>query len=127
MGYAKEGKQKGDLAGAASIIMPADTYLANMRSNILWETVVFLAIAGASVAVIAWLATRVNAARIHALEQDNRMKSDFLAMISHEVRTPLTSILASPTSGRRRTSRATPRKGRSWGRCAPTPKFCWAL
>lgn len=94
MGYAKEGKQKGDLAGAASIIMPADTYLANMRSNILWETVVFLAIAGASVAVIAWLATRVNAARIHALEQDNRMKSDFLAMISHEVRTPLTSILA---------------------------------
>ncbi|HIW75869.1 MAG TPA: DUF3365 domain-containing protein [Candidatus Gordonibacter avicola] len=41
MGYPKEGRSVGDLAGAASIIIPADTYLVGAQESIARETLVF--------------------------------------------------------------------------------------
>ena len=41
MGYPKEGRAEGDLAGAASIIIPADTYLAGAQESAARETLVF--------------------------------------------------------------------------------------
>ncbi len=43
MGYPKEGRAEGDLAGAASIIIPADTYLAGAQESAARETLVFFA------------------------------------------------------------------------------------
>ena len=43
MGYPKEGKAEGDLAGAVSIIIPADTYLASAQESAARETLVFFA------------------------------------------------------------------------------------
>jgi signal transduction histidine kinase len=94
MGYAKEGKQVGDLAGAASIIMPAQTYLDNVRTNVLWETLIFGVLVVAGLAVLFWATSAVATAQMRRLEEENRQKSDFLSMVSHEIRTPLTSILA---------------------------------
>jgi signal transduction histidine kinase len=37
-GFPKEGLQVGDLAGAASIVMPIDSYLANIQRNIILQT-----------------------------------------------------------------------------------------
>lgn len=42
MGYPKEGLKEGDIAGAASIIMPADTYMENIQANLIQETLMFL-------------------------------------------------------------------------------------
>ncbi|MDR0515406.1 MAG: DUF3365 domain-containing protein [Coriobacteriaceae bacterium] len=94
MGYPKEGKQVDDLAGAASIIMPADTYLDNVSTNIIQETAIFSLFVIAGLAAIFWSVSRVATAQMRRLEEENRQKSDFLAMVSHEIRTPLTSILA---------------------------------
>jgi signal transduction histidine kinase len=94
MGYPREGRAVGDLAGAASIIMPADTYLANARDTIIWETAIFGVLMLAGAAIIFWFISRLNASRLHRLEELNRQQSDFLTIMSHEVRTPLTSILA---------------------------------
>lgn len=41
MGYPKEGRVEGDLAGAVSIIIPADTYLAGAQESAARETLVF--------------------------------------------------------------------------------------
>lgn len=172
LGYEKEGQKIGDIAGAASIIMPVDTYLQNSRTNLLQETVIFaLVLAGGLAAIffgIAHLVAKplkqlggaarkierhdfnVDLSRIGdrdevedlarsfdsmavqlqelydhleqqvdvrtaELEQANALletqrtqleavneklldesayKSDFLAIMSHELKTPLTSILA---------------------------------
>lgn len=172
MGYAKEGRQEGDLAGAVSIIIPADTYLAGAQQSASRETMVFMAflavcLLAASLGIsrlvtrplrklgeaseklgrhefdinlenvgredeMADLAHRfesmakelkclcehleseveVRTAQIaesnaelerqraeleamnRVLQQDNLLKEDFLAKMSHEMRTPLTSILA---------------------------------
>ena len=40
LGYEKEGKQVGDLAGAMSIIIPADTYLSNVRMDTLMDVLI---------------------------------------------------------------------------------------
>lgn len=62
LGYPKEGQKVGDIAGAASIIMPVDVYLQNSRASLVQETIVFaLVLIGGLAAIffgIARLVTR---------------------------------------------------------------------
>ncbi|MDR0350878.1 MAG: DUF3365 domain-containing protein [Coriobacteriales bacterium] len=101
MGYPKEGLKEGDIAGAASIIMPAETYMNNIGSSLLQESLLFVLLILAGLAAIFLSITHLVEGQRRELEainvrlaQDNRYKSDFLAIMSHEIRTPLTSILA---------------------------------
>ncbi len=45
---------------------------------------------------------------IHRLEELDRLKSDFVATVSHELKTPLTAIIGSATTLSKRASRMTP-------------------
>lgn len=54
MGYPKEGLKEGDIAGAASIIMPAKTYMDNIRTNLIQETLLFLLLILCGLGVIFW-------------------------------------------------------------------------
>jgi signal transduction histidine kinase len=101
MGYPKEGLKEGDIAGAVSIIMPADTYLSNINSSLLQENLLFVVLILAGLAVIFFSIAKLVTEQRRELEsinirlvEDNRYKSDFLTIMSHEIRTPLTSILA---------------------------------
>jgi signal transduction histidine kinase len=52
MGYPKEGLKDGDIAGAASIIMPADTYVRNIQNSLIQESLLFVALILAGLVVI---------------------------------------------------------------------------
>lgn len=52
LGYAKEGQHIGDIAGAASIIMPADVPLDNARANLVQDGVVFVLVLAGGLAAI---------------------------------------------------------------------------
>lgn len=54
MGYPKEGQRIGDIAGAASIIMPADTYMENVRTSIVQEVCIFALVVIGGLSVIFW-------------------------------------------------------------------------
>jgi signal transduction histidine kinase len=52
MGYPKEGLEAGDIAGAASIIMPADTYVRNIQNSLIQESLLFVVLILAGLVVI---------------------------------------------------------------------------
>ena len=54
MGYPKEGQRIGDIAGAASIIMPADTYMENVKTSIVQEVCIFALVVIGGLSVIFW-------------------------------------------------------------------------
>ena len=58
-GHPKEGLKIGDVAGAISIIMPIDPYLRNIESNISRESLFFLAVSIATIAVVYFAISRL--------------------------------------------------------------------
>lgn len=98
VGFAKEGMELGDLAGAVSIVIPLDTYRANMQarssSDILFYGWLVVAVALAIyVALRVWVArplTKMNRELVAA----NEASSTFLTTMSHEMRTPISAIMA---------------------------------
>ncbi len=68
MGYPKEGLNKGDIAGAASIIMPADTYIENIRTNLFQETILFLLLILCGLGVIFWGISKLVTRPVRQLE-----------------------------------------------------------
>ena len=52
LGYEKEGQRIGDIAGAASIIMPADVYLENARGDLVQDSVVVALVLAGGLAAI---------------------------------------------------------------------------
>lgn len=97
VGYPKEGMREGDIAGCASIVMPAETYLQGVRDGLLQDAVVLSLILAGGLLVIYFgfsRSSRQIEKMNEALEAENRRQSDFLSMMSHEIRTPLTSICA---------------------------------
>jgi signal transduction histidine kinase len=95
--YPKEGLRTGDLAGAVSIVMPIDLYMQGIRQNILQQSLYFFTVL-AILIVIAYFAISYLVRRLEKtntlLQQESSYKSDFLAIMSHELKTPLTSIIA---------------------------------
>jgi signal transduction histidine kinase len=96
-GHEKEGLKVGDLAGAASIIMPIDLYMEGIRANIFQQSIYFFVVLSTLIIIayfaISYLVRRLERANAQLIEE-SQYKSDFLAIMSHEFRTPLTSILA---------------------------------
>ncbi|MEG1746222.1 MAG: DUF3365 domain-containing protein [Raoultibacter sp.] len=68
MGYPKEGLKKGDIAGAASIIMPANTYIENIQSNMVQETLMFFLLILGGLGVIFWGISRLVTQPVKRLE-----------------------------------------------------------
>lgn len=96
-GYPKEGMSVGDLTGALSIVMPIDLYMQGIKQNIVSQSIYFVVVLAILIAIahvaISHLVRRVEKANA-LLQEESRYKSDFLAIMSHELKTPLTSILA---------------------------------
>ncbi|MDR0500893.1 MAG: DUF3365 domain-containing protein [Coriobacteriales bacterium] len=96
-GHSKEGLKVGDIAGAMSIVMPIDLYMEGIQSNI-WLQSVYFAIVLGTLIIIAYLGISLLVKRLEhtneRLKTESQYKSDFLATMSHEFRTPLTAILA---------------------------------
>ena len=59
MGYPKEGKQVGDMAGAVSIIMPADSYLEGVSKNVTREVLIFALVIIAGLSMMFWAITHL--------------------------------------------------------------------
>ncbi len=97
-GFEKEGMKLGDLAGAASIVIPLEGYEADFVREIVSSSI-FFCLLMAVVTVIIWFALRrwvtdpmiTDNERLH---DENEAQSNFLAVMSHELRTPLSSIIA---------------------------------
>jgi signal transduction histidine kinase len=98
----------GDIAGAMSIIMPIDLYMESIETNIWYQSLYFALVLTALIIIalvaISYLVKRLERANEN-LQKESQYKSDFLATMSHEFRTPLTAILAfTDLYGRSKTS-----------------------
>lgn len=69
MGYVKEGMKEGDIAGAASIKMPADTYMANINASLVQETGIFVLFMFAGLAIIYFGVSRLVTTPVKRLEE----------------------------------------------------------
>jgi signal transduction histidine kinase len=96
-GHVKEGLAVGDIAGAMSIIMPIDLYMEGILTNI-WQQSLYFFIVLSVLIIITYIAITHLVRRLEKananLQHESQHKSDFLATMSHEFRTPLTAILA---------------------------------
>lgn len=97
-GYLREGMEKGDLAGAVSIVMPLGSVVAEAQNDVTGAVVFFAALLVGFGGVLA-LGLRFWAARPITeenalLRRETETQSNFLTVITHELKTPLTSILA---------------------------------
>lgn len=97
VGYPKEGLAVGDIAGCASIAMPAEPYLRAVRDSLGQDLVVFsLILLGGFLCIYFGFSrsSREIEEMNEALARESQYQSDFLSIMSHEIRTPLTSICA---------------------------------
>lgn len=84
--------QPGDLRGGISVSLDAGPFLAALRENNRSLTFAYALMGLTGVVGIGGTALSINRRRVLA-EEANRMKSAFLANMSHDMRTPLTGIL----------------------------------
>ncbi|KTE91547.1 c-type heme family protein [Desulfitobacterium hafniense] len=97
-GFIKEGMKVGDIAGASSIIIPLDLYAKEARTRTLQTIGFFLVLLFVVIAVVRfalrkWVTEPLTQANLE-LHDENEMKSNFLTIMSHELKTPLSSIIA---------------------------------
>lgn len=97
-GFMKEGMQLDDIGGAASIIIPLDAYEQEAQTRTTQTVLFFLALMVGVVLIVRFALKRwVTDPLIEESEEltrENETKSNYLASMSHEMRTPLTSIIA---------------------------------
>lgn len=98
VGYLKEGMAIGDVAGAVSVVIPLAAYERDAVERIALSLCffAFLVLIMALVvhfALKAWVVSPLREMNAK-LERENRRRENFLTIISHEFRTPLTSIKA---------------------------------
>lgn len=111
-GYMKEGMAVGDVGGAVSIVMPMDSIIADARANLL-STVVFFCVLMGVVTLILTLGLRLWVAapiigENEKLRRESEDQSNFLTIMTHELKTPLSSILAFTELWKERAAEATP-------------------
>ncbi len=97
-GYAKEGMAVGDVAGAVSVIMPMDAIFSEARDDLLSAVVFFCVLMGAVTFILvlglrAWVTAPIIDEN-EKLRRESEDQSNFLTIITHELKTPLSSIIA---------------------------------
>jgi signal transduction histidine kinase len=97
-GFLKEGMRLGDIAGAVSVVIPLDLYERDAQTRMLLTVFFFLALMSAVVliaqyALRRWVTSPLAQSNAQ-LAVENEAKTNYLAAMSHEMRTPLTSIIA---------------------------------
>lgn len=75
-GYAKEGWETGNLAGAVSIVVPTETSFANMRTTIVNNVLFFVAIMLSMAAIIYFVLTRLITNPLESLRRSFAKMSD---------------------------------------------------
>lgn len=97
-GHVKEGMRLGDLAGAVSISIPMEAYEEESRFRVLQAAVFVLVLLVAAVLVVRLALRRLVVEPLEkeneTLHDESQMKTDFLDSVSHDMRTPLASIIA---------------------------------
>ncbi len=97
-GYIKEGMSIGDIGGAISIAIPMDFIVSNERDSLVGAVVFFCALMVAMAAALGWGLRRWAAVPIlqenARLYRESEDQSNFLTIMTHELKTPLSSILA---------------------------------
>ncbi len=94
----KEGLKLGGLAGACSIVIPIDSYIFDALSKTALTIAFFALLMVGTTLTLTHILRRhvmrpIEQAGAH-LEQDAAAKGDFLTLVGHELRTPLSSIIA---------------------------------
>ncbi len=97
-GHAREGMVLGDLAGAVSISIPMQAYQSESQERVLQAMVFVVALLVAAIIVVRLALRRLVVEPLEreneTLHDENKMKTDFLDSVSHDMRTPLSSIIA---------------------------------
>lgn len=97
VGYAKEGLAEGELAGLITIRIPTDEYRASgmerVTENVVLLAVLLLLTVGCIGLALRFLILRPLGDDNARLRRQNEEKSQYLAMLGHELRTPLSAIL----------------------------------
>ena len=97
-GHAREGMALGDLAGAVSISIPMQAYQSESQERVLQAMVFVVALLVAAIIVVRLALRRLVVEPLEreneTLHDENKMKTDFLDSVSHDMRTPLSSIIA---------------------------------
>ena len=97
-GSYREGFKEGGIAGAASIVVPLSAHREEALAKSVLTIAFFSIMLAVTIVLVRWAlkkwvidpADETNA----RLEEDNAAKTDFLTLVSHELKTPLSSIIA---------------------------------
>ena len=97
-GYLKEGMALGETGGAISITIPMDSIVANAKGSLTGAVAFFCVLMAAMAIALGWGLRRWAATPIieenERLSRESENQSNFLTIITHELKTPLSSILA---------------------------------
>lgn len=98
VGFIKEGMALDDLAGAVSVVIPVASYESEAAQSSALALGVFTVLAAAVVTAVYLVLRRMVIAPVNRrnieLKSENQSKSELLATMGHELRTPLASIMA---------------------------------
>ncbi|MDR1184252.1 MAG: DUF3365 domain-containing protein [Coriobacteriales bacterium] len=97
-GFIKEGMSLGDVAGAVSIVIPLTEHIRESNNDLLGTVVFFcvlmIIVTGVlGVGLYRWVTHPIVSENVW-LRDTNEAQSNFLTIISHELKTPLSSIIA---------------------------------
>ena len=98
VGFVKEGMQLGDIAGAVSIVMPMAEKNLHASQTLFRSLVLFITLFSLVTILLFWSLRRTVTGPItnenERLIAESEIQSNFLATMTHELKTPLTSIIA---------------------------------
>lgn len=115
-GFIKEGMAAQDVAGAVSIVLPMGTIQAEPHADLAAAVVFFCVLMAVVTVILGWGLSRWVAFPIVSendkLRREAESQSNFLSIVTHELKTPLAAIIALTELWRRRCSSATEEEAR---------------